>query len=535
MKTYRKKRGWTLGRLAEEAFLNPDRKGHISQIENGKYKLSSLNVRQVCDALGIPDAAISRMPELPSPSEDDVDLELAGLTIEISSKPEVPEFVNRLSRSKMVAACARFGVRNANYRSEFSLKESLKEKLYDFLEFDLKLQELHNSLKSARSSLNSLDFDAVENDLAGFQSSDENTILMAKNALLRGRDDQASEIFHGIASNRTSPKESAADLLEFASILYDHGFRFRSSSLALSIDMLREAAMQISRKEKSLWGTIHHRLGNSLLNLGRRGGGRRGYNLVQEGIEAYEEALNVRSKRRNRIDWARTKSALGNAKTYFMSCNTWVYRENEEWIEDVMDRHLASFRSGMDCLREALGVLTEAGDPSDWASAKNNLACASHSMVGSDLDELRDIEEFYRDALRAWKRVGKLKEVGLATLNAANALSDQAKWMNTGAGDTFDRSYTDYAKAEEFLPIDEYPFDWALVHQCWGIALHQHFVTLDDDKIEIDLLTQSKQHLDQARKVIARSNYPDRYDSIESRRAQVDELLNELQCGADSP
>ena len=51
--------GWTLETLSREALANPARKGYVSEIENGKRRISSRTVGKFARVLHLPESAKS--------------------------------------------------------------------------------------------------------------------------------------------------------------------------------------------------------------------------------------------------------------------------------------------------------------------------------------------------------------------------------------------------------------------------------------------------------------------------------------------
>lgn len=50
------RKGWTLEDLAREALANPERKGYVSQIENGRRPLSARTIGNLARVLDLPES-----------------------------------------------------------------------------------------------------------------------------------------------------------------------------------------------------------------------------------------------------------------------------------------------------------------------------------------------------------------------------------------------------------------------------------------------------------------------------------------------
>ena len=66
------RKGWKLEDVAREAFANPDRKGYVSQIENGKIRISPRTVGNLARVLDLPEAVTEPMLRQQLPAEDEV-------------------------------------------------------------------------------------------------------------------------------------------------------------------------------------------------------------------------------------------------------------------------------------------------------------------------------------------------------------------------------------------------------------------------------------------------------------------------------
>ncbi|NOX42002.1 MAG: helix-turn-helix transcriptional regulator, partial [Alphaproteobacteria bacterium] len=72
--------GWTLETLAETALANPDRKGYLSQIENGKRPISALTIGNLARVLDLPTSVTD--PVMHAPDPDDAEPSTADKTAE---------------------------------------------------------------------------------------------------------------------------------------------------------------------------------------------------------------------------------------------------------------------------------------------------------------------------------------------------------------------------------------------------------------------------------------------------------------------
>jgi tetratricopeptide (TPR) repeat protein len=115
------------------------------------------------------------------------------------------------------------------------------------------------------------------------------------------------------------------------------------------------------------WAATQYNLGAALEELGTRSGAEEGRKPLEDAVAAYRSALEVRTKADLPQDWAATQNNLGVALQELGTRS--AGEEGRKLLEDAV----AAYRS-------ALEVRTKADLPQDWAATQNNLGITLEAL-----------------------------------------------------------------------------------------------------------------------------------------------------------
>ncbi len=272
-----------------------------------------------------------------------------------------------LSLDDLVALARQFGDAPGGGRA--TLVEFLTNKAEEYRSYRAEIEAIDDralglsALKAAAlAAAERLDFDAVEARLADVQAAEldiaaDTAELRARNALLRGRVEQAHRLVSAAADSFAAidPLEPARRRLRYSEALYAHGLRYGWAGLALSATMIRAALAEVDEfTAPTLWAQAQTKLGNALQDQGGRTGGAEGTELLAEAVNAYCDALTLRTRTDHPVDWAHTQNNLGNALARQGS------RTDGAEGTALLAEAVAAYRF-------ALSIRTRAEHPVDWA------------------------------------------------------------------------------------------------------------------------------------------------------------------------
>ena len=146
------------------------------------------------------------------------------------------------------------------------------------------------------------------------------------------------------------------------------------------------AALEVRTRERVPldWATTQNNLGTALARLGRESGTER----LEQAAQTYRAALEVRTRERVPLDWAATQTNLGN---------TLVRLGERESGTERLEQAAQTYRA-------ALEVRTRERVPLDWAATQNNLGVAL-AILGereSGTARLKQAAQAYRAALEVF-------------------------------------------------------------------------------------------------------------------------------------
>jgi tetratricopeptide (TPR) repeat protein len=165
-----------------------------------------------------------------------------------------------------------------------------------------------------------------------------------------------------------------------------------------------EAALQERTRERAPldWAATQNNLGAALRVLGERGDDA----ALRRAVQAYEAALQERTRERVPLDWAATQNNLGNALRVL----------GERGDDDALRRAVQAFEA-------ALQERTRERAPLDWAATQTNLGIALRILGerGDNGEALRRAVQAFEAALEVFRRHDALAYAVVAERNLARA------------------------------------------------------------------------------------------------------------------
>ena len=198
--------------------------------------------------------------------------------------------------------------------------------------------------------------------------------------------------------------------------------------------------------------TLQQSLGNALLSLGERESGTA---RLEQAVEAYRAALEVRTREHVPFDWAATQNNLGVALK--------TLGERESGTERL--------EQAVEACRAALEVRTREREPLRWATTQNNLGNALQTLGEreSGTARLEQAVEAYRAALEEYTRERVPLDWAMTQNNLGNAL--QALGKRESGTARLERAVEAYRAALEEYTRERVPLDWAMTQNNLGAAL----------------------------------------------------------------
>ncbi len=480
------KRGkdWTQSSLAAAMFPNQEdagekRKGDISKLENGKVaNPDARTIALVAGVLGIADAEIDALRK----------------QVQMSPQEQL-DAVPTLSRNELELLATRFELERAFEKSDAELRGFLNNKAEEYRTYkaeieaiDERTRGLGNLKAAARAAADDLNFEEVESLLSMVQEAElevaaETADLRARNALLRGRAEQAYTLLTAAADSfaAVDPLEPAQRRLRYEDLLYQHGLRYGGAGLSLSAKMIAGALASLDENSTpQLWAAAQNSLAIALRNQGTRTVGAEGGALLAEAVTAYRAALRVRTEADHPVDWAMTMQNLAGAL-------------QEQGKRTAGAEGAALLAEAVAAYRDAQRVYTEADHPVNWATTMQNLAIAlrnqgTRSAGAEGAALLEEAVAAYRAALRVLTEADHPVDWAGTMQNLANALQEQGKRTAGAEGAALlAEAVTAYRAALRVRTEADHPVDWAMTRE--NMAL------LEVARADHDTCTDPRPHL----------------------------------------
>lgn len=224
-----------------------------------------------------------------------------------------------------------------------------------------------------------------------------------------------------------------------------------------AVTTLQGTLKEYTRERSPLdWAMTKTALGNALMRLGER---ERDTDtaLLKAAVTAFQEALSERTRDRIPLDWAMTQNNLGMAFTRL--------GEREAGTADLE----AAVKACQDALKEQ----TRERVPLDWAKTQNLLGAALKTLGEREgnTTRLEDAVTACQEALKERTRERVPLDWAMTQNNLGNALESLAEREgNTGR---FEAAATAYQEALKEQKRDQVPLDWALTQNNLGVSLER--------------------------------------------------------------
>jgi tetratricopeptide (TPR) repeat protein len=253
-------------------------------------------------------------------------------------------------------------------------------------------------------------------------------------------------------SNRWSDETLAEAKMALASALRTYGEQAGQNEPLKEAATLWSEVLAIRGRTPFDWAGTQYNLGNTLISLGDREGGRE---RLEEAVVAYRQALRVWTRRGAPLDWAAAQTNLGIA----------LFRLGER--ESGAER----LEEAVAACHQALLAWTREHTPLGWATTQNNLGNAL-SRLGereSGTERLKEAVAAYRQALLEQTRVRVPLDWAMTQNNLGNALSILGERENST--ERLEEAVAAYRQALLEHTRANVPLDWAMTQNNLGNAL----------------------------------------------------------------
>ncbi|MCA3441720.1 MAG: helix-turn-helix transcriptional regulator [Rhodobacter sp.] len=476
----RTEKGLSQEALAAAALSNADRKGYISQLENGRLaNITALTLQKFARALEIPQADIDSLLGVTQPPAQEVTDELATLRQERGTLQDALDNLDQLTRAYLIALATQFELPDAYTLPDPALRSFLTKKAEEYRTYRIQIDALDDRIAglgnlkaAAQGAAERLDFDEVEELLSRVHEVETDIAAKtaearAANALLRGQADQAYRLLSAAADSFAGidPLEPARRRSGYQDRLYAHGLRYGGPGLALSARMIHDALADLPQAtEPALWARLQNNLAVALQHQSSRIEGAAGAALLGQAVEAYGAALEVRTRADHPVDWAMTTQNLAIAL-------------RNQGSRTGGAAGAALLGQAVEAYRAALEVTTRADHPADWAMTTQNLAGALQQQGSRTEGEagaalLGQAVDAYRAALEVRTRADHPVDWAMTTKNLAGALEEQGSRTEGAAGAALLGQAVDACRAAlEVYTRADHPVHWAGTMQNLAIAL----------------------------------------------------------------
>ncbi|WP_425091085.1 helix-turn-helix domain-containing protein [Tropicimonas sp. S265A] len=471
--------------LADAALGNLDRKGMISQIENGKIpNITSATVKKVAEALSID------VEEIPTSLRWSEAIEVATDTNTVVHKLQAASERSQAIDDKVLANTDKLVELLSEQAQDFKIKEGMLIALARRYaegsphDFDAAFAGLEQALEVAvqdreRGKLPSNTDDAVNVVIARVDALNETGDIDQAAALLAEeearaqagllrlyekaisqailtRDVDAAVSYElkklPLEAQSPSPKDSYAYLRSVFVEWYNRGDqRGLNFDGAVAVELIREMVRRYQNDEERI-GSCLSNLGLALHRLGSR---EADSHKVSEAITVFRAALEKTDVDHNPLDWATTQMNLGSALRTLGTRNNCPRTLNE----------------AVEAYRAALTKRTRDRVPMDWAITKTNLGNAL-SVLGereSGTETLEEALSAYRDALKEFTRDRAPSKWAMVQMNLSTTL--QVIGERENGTEKHKDAVAGYRAVLQELSRSDLPLEWARTQMNLGNAL----------------------------------------------------------------
>lgn len=306
----RETRGWTQLALAERAYADANYERRIRDYETGRVHRPQARVYQpLCDALQISRQQIGVLKECAGDTGAINIAEIEELRVEKGSLQQALSELKVLSRNQLETLAVRFEIARSYDIEDADLFDLLEKKSEEYLilrteieSIDANMIKLSGLKNSARDAIEVGDLERVERLLEKVHVTEKEEIaktgeLRARNALLRGRIEQAYSLFEDAANEFAviDPLKNCHRRADYSEILKKNAMHFGGNANMFRVQLLEDAyesAYQILQGDhatKSSAATamqMGYQYGLALIDFGFDKGLDEGEGLISKGLTA---------------------------------------------------------------------------------------------------------------------------------------------------------------------------------------------------------------------------------------------------------
>jgi tetratricopeptide (TPR) repeat protein len=312
--------------------------------------------------------------------------------------------------------------------------------------------------------------------------------------------------YYAKAAEATAFDHDAAwsNTLASASALYAQGDEFGDNQALLDAIRVYRSALDMATRERVPldWARTQNNLGNALATLGKR---ESVTGTLTEAVAAYREALKEETRERVPLDWARTQMNLGTALKAL---------GGRESGTGKLEEAVAAYR-------EALKEETRERVPLDWAMTQNNLGIVLFTLGKreSGTGKLEEAVAAFREALKEETRERVPLDWAATQNNLGNAFLRLGE-RESGTG-TLTEAVAAFREALKEETRERVPLDWAATQNNLGTAL----ATLGERESGTGTLTEAVAAYREALKEYTPQTDPTNYQLTMKNLNQVLALL----------
>ncbi len=308
-------------------------------------------------------------------------------------------------------------------------------------------------------------------------------------------------------------RESAAAQDGLGSALADEAARVSGDKAAALYDRAIQAyqnalAVRTRADLPQDWAATQNDLGNALADEAQRASGDKAAVLFDQAVQAFQQALEVRTKTDMPQDWARTQFNLGIALT-------------QEGDRALGAKAAVLLDAAVQAFAKALEVYTKADFPQRWATIQDALgltlmdkAVRSSQADGAALLD-RAVQAF-RSALEVITRDGLQQTWAQIQNNLGSALEDEGlRASDEKAPALFDQAVEAYQNALVVYTKTDLPQDWGRAQNNLGLTWMQEGIHTSGDQAA-PLLAQSVQAFEKSLEVFTKADLPQYWAAVES-------------------
>jgi tetratricopeptide (TPR) repeat protein len=248
--------------------------------------------------------------------------------------------------------------------------------------------------------------------------------------------------------------------------------------LAQAVDAHREALKVFTQKQlPQQWAATQNNLGTALSTQAEQSEGATATDLLKQAVDAHREALKVYTQQDLPQPWAETENHLGVALDRQAVALDHQAHGSNGAVTDLL-------KQAIDAFREALKVRTQQDLPQPWAETQNNLGSAlddqaavldqAHGSKGAVTDLLKQAVDAFREALKVYTEKNQPLQWAATQNNLGNALYHQAHGgEGAAATDLLEQSVDAYREALKVRTQQDLPQDWGETQYNLGDALRR--------------------------------------------------------------